>query len=322
MDKKSEHIFYATHDVLIYQEGLNVLLGSRESNEVLSSVHSQLEYNNYEYVNLGDSVLMILDHKYIILMDKNGMQPISYLLDEHKVGQCFSAPFLSNHPNRIIFGTQLHNRLQFINFDFMEQDRIAQSCSWKMSAITDLHVDDMILYATLDNSFLVCCDMSIGETLWTRFEAGKIGKGLVSYGDHLYYCCQGLLKKTNGNTAEVIRIPFIKPTSIIGQYSKFLFFTNKNGNTICQYNLDEHTLTWEVFGNYPIQEAVITNGIERNSHIAFLRTSNHISLVDIDRGQALSNIDIKQTRRIILTEDHIVIHKNKGGTILISGLQE
>lgn len=320
INERPEHIFYATHDIIIYQDGLSIVLGSRDSDEILTAVNSSYDYTNYECVDLGDSVLIMFDHKSLVLIDKNGMKPISYMLDEHKIGNCLTRPFLSNNPNRIIFGTKLHDRLQFVNFDFMEQKRVTQSSSWKMSRITDLHVNGMMLYATLDNSFLVCCDMTTGETLWTRFETGKIGSGLITYGDHLYYCCQGILKKTDGKTAEVIRIPFIKPVDIVGQYGKFLFFTNKKGNSLCQYNLDERTFTWEIFGSLPIKEVVTVFGVDHNSHIMFLRTSDYISIVDTDRGQALSNIKIKKARRMRLTEDHILVHKHGGGTMLIPGL--
>ncbi len=322
IDDRSEHIFYATHNIIIYQDGLSIVLGSCENEEILSVINSSFDYTNYECIDLDDSVLIVFDHKAVVLINKSGMEPISYTLDEHKIGRCFTKPFLSNHPNRIIFGTKLHDRLQFVNFDFMEQKRITQSSSWKMSRITDLYVDDTMVYATLDNSFLVCCDMATGETLWTRFETGKIGEGLIRYGDDLYYCCQGTLKKTNGDTAEPIRIPFIKPTSIVGQHGKFLFFTNKNGNTLCQYNLDEHKFTWEVFGSHPVQEAVTVSGLKYGSHIMFLRTSDYISMVDTDRGNALSNINTKKAKRMRLTEDHIIIHKHGGGTMLIPGLQD
>lgn len=322
IDERPEHIFYATNDIIIYQDGLKILLGSCENAEILSTVHAPFDHTNYEYVDLDDSVLMILDHKFLVLIDKNGMLPISHILDEHKTGICFTKPFLSNHSNRIIFGTKLHDRLQFVNFDFMERQRVTQSSSWKMSRITDLYLDGTILYATLDNSFLVCCDMTTGETLWTRFETGKIGKGLIHYDGYLYYCCQGTLKKTNGDSAETIRIPFIKPTSIVEQYGKFLFFTNKNGNTLCQFDLEEHKLTWEVFGSHPILETVTTTGLSHGSHIMFLRTSDYISVVDTDRGHAISNIKTQKARRMRLTEDHIMIHNYDGGTMLIPGLQD
>ena len=227
-----------------------------------------------------------------------------------------------DHSNRVVFGTKLHDRLQFVNFDFMEQKRVSQSSSWKMNRITDFYVDRTLLYATLDDSFLVCCDFATGETLWTRFETGKIGNGLIQYGDDLYYCCQGALKKTNGQTVEIIRVPFIKPHSIVGQFGKFLYFTNKEGNTLCQYNLDERIFTWEVFGTHPIKEAVTVSGVEPNSLLMFLRTSNYVSVVDLSKGKAVSNIKTNKASRLRVTDDHILIHKHGGGTIIIPGLRD
>lgn len=321
VDDRTEYVYFATHDFIVYQEGMSMVLASCGGDK-LSTVRSSYDFTNHELLDMGDLILFVFDHKQLVALDKNGMQPISYELDRRNVGQCITKMFPSNNPNQVIFGTKLHDRIQFLNFDFIEQRRIAQTSSWEVSNITDFTVLDTMVYATLDNSFLVCCDMSTGETLWTRFETAHIGRGIGLYGDKLFYVSQGLLKETDGKKTEFTRIPMVKVHSIEGQDARYIYLTSKEGKNIIQYDLDLNKANWEVFGSEPIQETVTVSGVTNKDRFMFIRTPNNVNVVNLMTGKAVANVKTKQTRRLRITGDHIIIQKEKGTTTLIPGLHD
>jgi len=255
----------------------------------------------------------------MIVIDKLGMEPHRQKLDSAKIGRCITKLFSSNDSNRVLFGTKQGDRLQFVNYDFMSNVRIAQTASWKVSSITDLCVSDMILYAVLDNSIIVACDMNSGETLWTRFETGAINRGIAAQNGFLVYCCQGLLKKVQNKDSQTTRIPLTSVSSIEHVNTRNVYITsNKNKHVGCFYTVNDD-LKWQVFGQKPMIDTVVVQDVNHNE-ILLVQTEDYVAMVNLSTGVAESSIKTPNLYRLRITEDHIVIQKSKGGVTLIPGI--
>ncbi|MHA2281516.1 MAG: hypothetical protein ACXAC5_11735 [Promethearchaeota archaeon] len=318
-DDRSQTILYATHDNIVYRESNRIILGSCDE-EQLSSVKAPPDYAKYEFLDLGDVILFVFNNMDVVVMDKSGMVPHEYRLDLLKVGRCITKLYPGDDPDRVVFGTLQGGRIQFVNYDFMTQQRVAQTASWKVSTITDICFEDMILYAVLDESSIVACAMSSGETLWTRFETAKIGRGIVSHDGRLVYCCQGLFKKIQNKDIQTTRIPLLSASSIEHHDDRNIYFTSNDGKNVCAYYTVTDKLRWQVFGRKPIQESIVVHDTNKNT-LLLAKTDDHIAVVNLSLGKAESIIRSPNIYRLRQTSDHVLIQKNTGTTTLIPGVE-
>lgn len=316
-DDRAEFILYATRDFMIYRESNQILMGSITEG-ILAAIPAPGDCSKYEFLDFNDSVLFMFNGLEMVVIDKLGMEPHQQKLDPIKTGRCVTKLFTSNDPNRVIFGTKQGERIQFVNYDFMSNERVAQTASWKVSAITEMCVSDMILYAVLDESIIVACDMNTGETLWTRFENGTINRGIVVQNGFLMYCCQGLLKKVQNKDIQIIRIPRIKASSIEYHDSRNIYITMNDGKNVgCFYTVNER-LKWQVRGQKPIVDTVVVHDTNHNE-IMLAQTSDYVAIINLTAGVLESSIRTPNLHRLRVTGDHVVIQKSRGGVTLISG---
>lgn len=319
-DDRNELILYISHDIIIYRQSNKIILGSCDG-EILTEVKSPADCSAYEYLDLGDAVLFVFNGFGLTLFDKTGMEPESYLLDKTKIGRCLTKIYPANN-NSVVFGTQQKDRIQFINYDFIQQLRVSQTAFWKVSSITDMIVtEDMTLYAVLDQSTIVACDINTGETLWTRFETAKINKGIVVFNGDLMYTCQGLIKRVTPEGIETIRVPLVEANSIQHEDGRHLYITSNQGKNLCCYHMPSHKLRWELLGRKFIHESVTAQDTKKNS-LLLTRSDDFVAIANLSAAKAESSIRTKNIRRLRKTEDHIVIQKITNSTTIIPGVQQ
>jgi outer membrane protein assembly factor BamB len=282
-------------------------------------MQAPVDYAKYEFLDLDDAVLFVFNGLDLMLLDKSGMVPQSNKLDPVRVGRCITKMYPANNDNRIIFGTQQGERIQFVNYDFMSNTRISQTASWKVAKVTDMCVSDMVLYAVLDQSIIIACDMSTGETLWTRFETGAIQRGIVAQNGFLVYCCQGLIKRVQDKDIQVSRIPLINASSVEHQDTRNIYLTSNNGKNVgCFYTVNE-SLKWQVYGRKPILDSVVVKDT-REHDIMLAQTEDYVAIVNLTTGASESSVRTKNLYRIRVTGDHVLLQKSKGGVTLIPGV--
>jgi outer membrane protein assembly factor BamB len=319
-EDRTTSILYATHDFIVYQERNSIVLASCDGTK-LSDVKISIDYLNYECLDLDDALLFVFNGTDILVLDKSGMTPVVSKLNPITIGRCVSKIYkFPETENQIIFGTQQIGRIQFANYDFMENSRVAQTPSWNVAKVTDTLLVDKILYAVLDKSTIVAVDMSTGELLWTKFETAEISPGLVTFDKYLIYTCHGLMKKTDGEETQSVRIPLMSVSSILHANDRNLYMTvNDNQNVIC-YDLVSDKLKWEIFGNNPILQSVLVKS-SSNEDVISVRTKKHITLINVSSGKSEYNVRTNNIARIRKTGDHLLIQKSTGHSTLIPGIK-
>ena len=317
LQDRVEYILYSSQDIIIYRKNNQIITASC-SGEILSAIHAPIDCANYNFLDLKDMVLFLFNNSNICILDKTGIDPIQHFLNPIRVGRCVTPLFYGNSANNVIFGTKVENRIQFVNYDFISQNRITQTSSWKVASITSVIVtDDFNLYAILDESIIVCCDMTTGETLWTKFETAKINKGITVQSGYLIYTCQNLIKKTAGKETTTIRIPLIDVTSVEHSNDRNLYLSYQNKN-LCCYNTISETLMWEINGNHKIKESLIIQDKE-DSDILIVNADSYLSFVNLTLGKVEKTIRIGSGFRLRKTGDHILIQKNIGSSSILAG---
>ncbi len=327
IESREHLVFFATNEFIIYKNGLTMEMASCNG-EVISTVSLPGDHKQYECLDLDDAVLFLFAGKTIAIIDKYGHEPIKYDLDIYKIGRVINPPLMADDPNRIIIVTRLLERIQIINYDFLDRKRINQTSSWDMSRVNDIIVNKSVhsgeSYALIDNSFIVSCNIFTGETLWTRFETGHIADKLIFYKNHLLYTSQNILKKSKNGKVDNIRIPLVRIHNLEQILGDNLYFSSNEGKNLCSYSLKESKLKWEIFGNLPIQETMLTKGSDnkRTYDVMLVRTRNHLGVINLTLGKVVANIRVKNIKRIRETGDHILIHKYGQETSMIPGLKE
>ena len=311
-------ILYATHDFIVYQESNEIVLASCDGTR-LSDIVIAVDFHNYECLDLGDALLFMFSGNEILILDKSGMVPVKHKINP-ALGLCVSKVYLfSSLDNQIIFGTQQTNRIQFVNYDFIGQVRVAQTSSWSAAAVTDSLFVDNILYAVLDKSTLIAVDMSTGELLWTKFETAEIAPGLVTYDKYLLYACHGLLKKTDGHETKSIRIPLTSVSSILHANDREVYATANEGKNVICYSLLPDKLKWEIFGKDQIRDSVLVKS-SSNDDVLAVRTDKYVTLINLATGKSEYNIKTNNIARIRKTGDHLLIQKSTRTSTLVPGI--
>lgn len=320
-EDRPDAILYATHNFIIYKESNKLKLASCDG-ELLSECNAVIDYLHYRYLDLEDSILFLFNSNSIIVLDKDGMMPVEVKLDPIKIGKCITKIYpVPGQSDQIIFGTVQSGRIQFVNFDFMQNKRIAQTASWYASEVTGTCMLENHLYAVLDASTILGIDALTGETLWTRFETADIGKGLTTYDKYLVYACQDMLKLTDGAEVRNIRIPLVNASSIVCSDKQDIIFTSNERKNICSYNMASEQMKWEITGQEPIHEWEFLKS-SHNDDLLAVRTPKYISLVNITEGKPEYNIRTGNIARIRRTGDHLLIQKATGITTLVAGITE
>lgn len=317
-DNRNEFVLFATHNFLLYREKNKLVLASCDGTR-LSEIVLPVGSDEYECLDLGDSIFFMFRGQEIVTVDKNGFEPIKHSVSPTKVGigitECFQAS-----ENCIIIGTKQADRVQFINYNFMEQQREAQTSFWKVKEVTDIIHDKNtnIIYAVLDSSIIVACDMKTGETLWTRFETALVNRGMSVHEGNLFYSCQGLLKKTDGQKTESIRLPLISACSIEHGSGQSLYITNEC-KSLCRYDINSRILVWEIHGQQEIKNSLAARS-QDGSEILLLQTKEYIGIVNLTSGTSESFIRTPNILKMRITGDHLLIQKTNNMTILVPGI--
>lgn len=318
---RKQPVFYASHEHIVYKEG-QYLVFANCSEEIISRVNCPANARQYEFLDLGDALLFVFGGKDFVLFDKFGEQPISDRFDVSVWGRIITKLYPSHHKNAVIFGTKLQDKIQFINYNFINNKRISQSTSWKIHKIDDVVVKDGVLYAILDSSFLNACKVETCETLWTRFEYSIIKPKIIPYKRGLLYTCQNTLKYTEGKTSTLTKIPLVYISKLIGIRNNHLFFISNQNKNVCAYNLVDKKLVWEITGNNPILETLLAKG---KSHydiddILLARTKDELSIVNLSRGRSTHCFKLPNVYRMRQTGDHILVHKYDQQTDMLPGI--
>ena len=323
IETKNRVVFYSDKDSIIYREKSSIVLESCKG-EIKGDIPCPSEFRNYETLDLGDSVLLVLGGTTVVIFYKDGYQPIKYTIDPHKVGRVVSKLFRSKNENAVIFCTLLNNKMQIIIYDFMGQKKISQSSSWKFFNLTSMCMDDKQICCLFDSSFIVGCDIETCETLWTRFEAAPISQDLVLHDGSLIYTCNGALRKhtkidDKPTQIENISIPSRNVSRILDKIDKYLILMSNNNYDLLLFDLSDKTVKWELVGNEFIFNGITVLGKVGKEIInaVVLHIKDHISIVNLDAGRSMYNNRSNNVYKVRQSGDHIVINKKNYETDII-----
>lgn len=316
-EDRSESILFVSHDVIIYQQSNQIIAGSC-GGDILSKTTAPVDCFKYEFLEFPESVLFIFNGERLILIDKNGIDPISTRLDPIRTGKVISKLFNGYGENSIIFATKQRDTIQFINYNFINNSKLAQTSSWKVNSLTDMCITpDHILFAVLDGSRIICCDMKTGETLWTRFETSTVGRGINVHNGELIYVCQNMLKKFNGQTVTALNLS-LSVNSIEHQDEWHIYATaNEQKNVFC-YHVSSNNIDWQIYGHKKIIDSIAVKNVYK-SDILVTQSIDNIAFINLESGQVEFNLRVPNLFRIRKTSDHIFLQKTTGNTILIAG---
>ena len=315
----SEPVFYADDRLMIYRDGPFVRVIDSEG-DVIETIRTSSNFKHFASVDLDDAVLLMFSGEQIIIIDKGGITITAHNLATHKFGVCITPMLVSKDTLGLVFGTRSRGHVQFLNYDYMAQQRTAQTSSWKMANITDFTLHNDKLYALLDNSFMICADMATGESLWTRFETGHISPKIIPDGDDIFYACQGVLKRRSSDL-ESIKIPLIKVHTVEAKFGDSVILTAMQGKSVCCCDLTTKKTRWEIRSNLVIQETlpirILTAGKIHDALV--IRTKNHVTIVDCSKGKTVYHNEFDNLARIRKTGSHLLLHKYNGSTGVIAG---
>ncbi len=321
VESRDTKVLFASKDFIIYKERFTIYLADCDNN-VLSRYACPSDDQRFDVVEFTNDILFLFAGKDFIVFDKLGNAPFGHNLPLQKTGRVVTKLMQTDSEDNIVFGTFLRGNLQFLNYDFTGNKRISQTSSWQMTHIIDCAVDSKKIYGLLDSTFLVCCSVDTGETLWTRFETQKIDKIILPYRNGLLYNCQNNLKfaDESGNIDNT-SIPLVSISQLSHIIDHDLYFlSNENKNIGC-YDLQDKALKWEIPGKQPIYETLLSKGTSNKKiyDVLLYRTNDGIGIINLTLGQSAFFLSLTGSQRIRKTSDHILISRVGNRTEMIPG---
>ena len=321
-ETRDKHIFFATHEFIIYKDNFNIVMASCDGQEI-ASVPCPSDYRAFETADLGDAVLLILAGKNLVLFDKAGSSPIHYQIDPLKIGRVITKIF-PTRDNNIIIGTRKGSYIQIVHYEFMSQKRIAQSTSWKASSVSDFIVDNGLVYALLDSSFLTACDAETCEVKWNRFESSLILPKLVPYKNGILYACQGALRSYDKDKGvETVNIPISSISGLVTMLNDENIVFISDQTNIGTFSLKENKLLWEVVGSQKILDGIVVKGKSGKEEfdILAIRIADYLSLINLTIGKPSYYGACKNIYKLHNSNDHIIINRKNNVTDLLPGIE-
>lgn len=320
-ESREQPVFYATHDFIIYQNASkNAIEMANCQGEVLTSIKCPTDWRAYECLDLEDSVLFIFSGKDLVLFDKLGHVITNHCIPISKMGRIITKPFQAQDENCIIFGTRTQTGIQLVHYNFMKEERISQSATWKTHKINDVSSDGTNMYVLMDESFMVGCSIETCETLWTRFEANKVYPRIIPYKDAIYFSCQNSIRKYKDSKIENIRVgtQLHNLHHILDQ--QFVVTTNEAKN-MSMFDIKQDKMVWEITGEHPIVDSIMVKGESHQTVNMIVFVSNgQVGMVNTSVGQVSHYGISNNVFRIRQTGDHIIVNKQNGHTDLIAGI--
>jgi len=318
-ETRDKQVFFATHGFIIYKDMSTIIMADCQG-DVMATAPCPRDHRHFEFIDLGDAVLLILSGKVIIVFDKMGNAPITHRVDTEKMGRIITRPYHTTDENCLLFGTRRNNNIQLVNYDFLSHKRVSQSSSWKVRQLSDIIVKDGTAYVLLDSSFLVACDTDTCETKWSRFEPGQINPYLVPYNNSILYSCQGLIRKLE-SSVENINVPLSRISSILACINDNIIFTSEDFTNVGSYSLTEKKLLWEIVGSNKILESIIVKGVsgEEVFNVLAMQVGDHFALVNLDLGQSAHYSKASGVYKMRQTGDHLILNQKNYKTDMIAG---
>jgi hypothetical protein len=316
-EDRPDPILFISHDIIIYLQENQIITGSCRG-EILSQVAAPVDYFKYEFLEFSDAVLFIFNGDRLILLDKHGHNPLITKLDPVRTGKIVGKLYPGYGENSVIFATKQRDTIQFINYNFISNSKLAQTSSWKVSSLTDMYVtEDHILFAVLDKSRIMCCDMKTGETLWTRFETSPVERGITIHNGNLLYACQNILKQFNGTSLVTYNPPL--SVSSIEHVNEWNIYASANEQKhVFSYHVASHEVAWQVYGHKKIVDSfAVKNAL--NADILVVQNNDGISLINLKTGQVDFNLRVPNLYRIRKSSDHIFLQATTRNTTIIAG---
>lgn len=321
LEPRNNTVVYISDEIIIYKQGGFLKVADCDGITKYSfRLKSDTRY--FESLDLNEWILILFSGKELVLIDKNEHKHISYEIDTYKLGTVITEIIVGGQKNEktlknsIIFGTSSRGGLQIVTYDFLEQKRLNQTSTFKMSKFIDFRCYQNKIYSVLDNTYLVCSDPNTGEILWKRFEVSPIKPKIQFFDDSIIYNCQSHIKCIKNEQVNILKIPFTQITSIEHASKDKIYFTFENKNNLGCYDNRKYFMEWEMKFTDPILQTLYLPS-NKNQDLLLMRTENHLTLINLTLKQIIYRTKNK-SKKIQKIGNYVLIQRD-GQTDIIRG---
>jgi hypothetical protein len=319
LEERDHHVFYATHDYILYKEGQFVRLADC-SGQIITEEQCPFDYRQFDCVEFPDCIVLLIGGRHVMMLDKDGMKSVHHEIDVTKYGRIVTGIHATPNEN-IVFGTVANDKCQFIIYDFASGNRVAQSPSWKSNVINALLVSGNLLYGLLSQSFFVACNLKTGENVWKKFETATTKSSIQVIDDRLIYASEGVIKTLRNGKASVTSVPTILPKSVEAVIKERIILTS--GTQVSCFNTRTDHLDWELKTKEPIAESIRVRGktVNGNVNAIISRSNSQILAIDVDAGRIMQAHQTTGGYKLHASHDHVILNRSNEQTTLIPGVR-
>ena len=307
-------IFYSDGNYVVYKDKFHIHITNCDG-KLLFRCMAPPDCRHFECTNETYRIAIVINGNFLLYIGTEPFTCTTHDIDSTKIGKCVTKIKFSEA--NLVFGTKCSGRLQIVKYDPFTHSRINQTASHELNRINCLSFEKNHIYALMDNSIIVNCNMSTGETIQRRFEAGYISNGLVVHKSGILYASQGVLNHYT-NKVEKTKIPYSKVHSIEAAHKENLYFTSEEGQKIGCLNLADNKIKWEIKSDTPIQESILVEGPKKQPAL-IVRLANAVSIINLEKGEIARNLPCPSVYRIRQTGKNILLHKQDNRTDIIIG---
>lgn len=317
-------VFFSSDGQVVYKQKNSIVLETEESN-ILDTAPAPLGYRNFEYASTSSHHVFFFSGRHFLLLDKlghtqtNGIRSLNPLSDGRCISKIFVAP-----DDDLVFAVSARDHIHLVKYNPISEARSTQTSSYKLDRLSDLAVEGQIAYALLDDSFIICADMSTGEVTRTIFEASHVPSKLIVDNGKVAYFTHSILKVITNEGQDKIQFPSMKVHSVEAQGGNRIIVTTHGGTELVCAHMATKEIEWSTTSQSPILESLVVTGQKngKNKPILIARLAKGISIIDASTGNVIKNVFMDQIYRIRQTDNHILLHKANNTTSIIRGIRQ
>lgn len=297
------HIFYINNDIIIKK--INNILRIEKNSELIDETICPPDFKNFNVLENDKYICLFFVHGEIVIYDKLHYRFLLNRYTPEKYGPIVSK-IIHQTDNLCLFVTNIDRNLQIVQYDFIENVRVAQTKSWNVNHISDFCYDSKI-FAVFDQAMLIACDFD-----------GDIAQKFDSYGIkslHInrnpFYISDKKLKNINNGIIEIVPISDLYFDKILASKDNIFFLSDANKKDIYCIDIKTKKQLWNMVGTFEILDSCLID------NYLVLATTDNIISVNIKHRKIDNIYKINGIFRLIKIKQNIICQHTSGTTFVM-----
>jgi hypothetical protein len=317
-------VLYARKEYFVVADCPFVRVISQSSHEILSNHRVDSSCLDYQFVEIGLAVALIIDRQLCVLIGSDGKIVEAHHLFEGVPVEVVGPVLAGASGGQITVPcVMLDGHMQLVHYNLLTKERVAQTRSWKSSRSSlncsqHTHQPERVsVVATPDTA--LGFDMRDGKMMWRRHEKSDIGHGIYCDGDRTVYASGHNLIVVDDDVPQQFYTGTDAAESVLWVYFDDIYYLSDSSRRLVKFDVSSRSVQWHLPMGMRIKSGTpaMLPASDCPPSVMVLLVDGRIAFVDLLQRKIVKLVEAYDAKTMRCSRDHIIIHTSKNSTILI-----